>query len=931
MHRSLSLRLLVCVLVSLFASSADSRQAAGQTQASATDPQPEATGQPAAPAQTPKPPAPAGPTPQQSQPAAPAKSSTEPPAAAKIEARGITVGAPKAFDNRTLSLMLERLRSQLAGINVIDQAALAKAIGSVQGSRIQETARAFTIQGPGTPSLQNEHDTTSNLTPPASAPTMTDSTKQTTTTPGITPSAPTVPDVISTPSALTNLQYGMSASDLLNEQVDLTYEIINIQMLLDRSLSDRLFTTQDLKPRLQSVIGFNVTIDPPRDAENAEAVVEIKLRCREPKECNTDGLEPSLVAAMPQEHTYNSVALNSKANAFGGSAVIKLVTVGYSERRRGQTYYMFRDNDTVSFQRQSVPRSGEIIFGWGFRPVLGRRSVAPGTRQLFAVVSLPKEDLPDSTGKVEHFAVDVKAYWRKYDPGSLTTADDDEIRPWSKVGHVLSLGTSLTYPPSGESEVNGFDLAVPLTSSYLNVLAPTVRSIAWRPVGNKQAVIAVKGQNLYSDTKVAMGDKILATSQDGLRLLPDQALDITTDMSALVSDAAILGRYGPAIPLEIAAPPGKTQLSIIQAVRRPAALGGYVDLTIVPQFENHGCLDPAELVDEKFGQPLLFLNGGPVPGPYQYPPLTAEEEQNFQMTGNCVAVFGRMPETMMPKLSGMAMLRFPFRKGMSASQLVYDPNSAFTLQIVRAGVDYLLQKADGPFVPPGRQNFSNKNWRLLVATDKPLDMSDQCPDSPQKDTNVFCPLTPNDNLARISIGKTYPCSDTDNSAKPNVVPPPVHTGTPGQAAPKPPKPVAPQADAKPKSCLPKILLLQQAYWDDKQKKLLWQGTYPLSVPKDDSDTTKPILDKSQSATVTQHDAVWVSFTGTVLSGVGEVTISDTKLDINVAKDGKSIAVLIPKWATKDAANIDLTFADKQGSQIGTARVNVNPSPSGAKK
>jgi hypothetical protein len=241
--------------------------------------------------------------------------------------------------------------------------------------------------------VQSEHDTSSNLTPPATLPTTTDATKLTTTTPGITPSAPTVPDVISTPSALTNLQYGMSASDLLNEQVDLTYEIINIQMLLDRSLSDRLLPlTPALTSRLQTVIGFNVTIDPPRDAENAEAVVEITLRCKDATECSKDGLEPSLVAAMPQEHTYNSVALNSKANAFGGSAVIKLVSVGYSERRRGQTYYMFRDNDTISFQRQSVPRSGEITFGWAFRPVLGRKSVAPGTRPTVPVVSAPISD-----------------------------------------------------------------------------------------------------------------------------------------------------------------------------------------------------------------------------------------------------------------------------------------------------------------------------------------------------------------------------------------------------------------------------------------------------------------------------------------------------------------------------------------------------------
>lgn len=865
---------------------------------------------------------------QQSQPAIPAKSSTEAIAPSKIEARGIAIGAPKAFDNRTLNLMLERLRSQLAGVNVIDQAALAKALGTVQGSRIQETSRAFSLQGPGSPSQQSERDTTSSLTPPATVPTTTETTKQTTTTPGVSPTAPTLPDVISTPSALTNLQYGMSASDLLNEQVDLTYEIVNIQMLLDRSLSDRLLPpTPDLKPRLQSVIGFNVTIDPPRDAENAEAVVEIKLHCKKDDTCNTDGLEPSLVAAMPQEHTYNSVALSSKSNAFGGSAVIKLVTVGYSERRRGQTYYMFRDNDTVSFQKQPIPRSGEITFGWAFRPVLGRKSVAPGTRQLFAVVALPKADVPGSSQKVEHFLVDVKAYWRKYDAGSLTTANDREIRPWAKVGHVLSLGTSLTYPPDGETEVLGFDLAVPLTSSYLDVLGPSVRSITWRPVGTKQAVIAVKGENLYSDTKIAMGDKVLATSADGLRLLPDQALDIAADISALASDAAILGRYGPAIPLEVAGPAGKTQLNIIQAMRKPAAVGGYVDLTVVPGFENHGCLNSADMVDEKLGQPILFLNGAPVPGPYQYRALTSEEMNAFQMTGDCEAVFGRVPEAMMPKLSGMAMLRFPFRKGMSASQLVYEPSSAFTLQILRAGIDYLVQKADGPFIPLG----SNKKWRLLVADDKPLDMSETCPDSSQKDANVFCPLTRNDNLARITIGKAYSCPDSDSAATSKIVPPPARTQTLKRRSTRPPTPPPSQAGAKPKSCLPKIFLLQESYGEDKQKNPLWLGTYPLSIPKDDSDTTKPAVDKNQTVTVAQHDTVWVSFTGAALSGVSEVTISDRKLDINVAKDGKSIAALIPKWATKDAANVDITFADKQGSQIGTARVMVKANPSGAKK
>jgi hypothetical protein len=366
-------------------------------------------------------------------------------------------------------------------------------------------------------------------------------------------------------------------------------------------------------------------------------------------------------------------------------------------------------------------------------------------------------------------------------------------------------------------------------------------------------------------------------------------------------------------------------------VRKPAAVGGYVDLTLVPQFENHGCLEQADMGDDKFGQPILFLNGAPVLGPYQFPPLTNKEKNTFHMNGDCLAVSGRVPEVMLPKLSGVAMLKFPFRHGFASSQLVYDPDSVFKLQIVRAGMDYLLEKADGPFVPPDAEHFSAQNWRLLVADDAPLEMSAGCPNSPPKNANVFCPLTANDNLARISIGKSYPCVDAENAPpKPKVVRvPPVAQG---QKPTQPSKAIPPETAAKPKSCPPKILLLQEAFWDSTSQKLLWQGSHPVTVPKDDgSDSTKPTLDKNQSAVVNQHDAVWVSFTGTALAGIGAVMVSDTKLDINVAKDGKSVAVLIPKWATKDAASIDLTFVDKQGSQIGTARVNIKANPSGAKQ
>jgi hypothetical protein len=64
------------------------------------------------------------------------------------------------------------------------------------------------------------------------------------------------------------------------------------------------------------------------------------------------------------------------------------VSGGY--RKRNQTFYVYRDTDTLAYERMTD--GGELVFGWMFRPVLGRRSVSPGLRQLLAVISLPRID-----------------------------------------------------------------------------------------------------------------------------------------------------------------------------------------------------------------------------------------------------------------------------------------------------------------------------------------------------------------------------------------------------------------------------------------------------------------------------------------------------------------------------------------------------------
>ena len=61
---------------------------------------------------------------------------------------GISVGRPKVFDNRTLTLMLESLSETLRNMQsqFIDQKALAAAFSFLQGSRSSEVSRSFSVK-----------------------------------------------------------------------------------------------------------------------------------------------------------------------------------------------------------------------------------------------------------------------------------------------------------------------------------------------------------------------------------------------------------------------------------------------------------------------------------------------------------------------------------------------------------------------------------------------------------------------------------------------------------------------------------------------------------------------------------------------------------------------------------------------------------------
>src|SRR5260370_17051097 len=96
----------------------------------------------------------------------------------------------------------------------------------------------------------------------------------------------------------------------------------------------------------------------------------------------------------------------------------------------------------------------KIVFGWVFRPVLGRRSVSPGLRQLFAIVAVSAADgcVADSTPPADPKALQqcpgpkldasVRTYWKKYHAGTATSFEERDANLAARVGYGLSLHLS---------------------------------------------------------------------------------------------------------------------------------------------------------------------------------------------------------------------------------------------------------------------------------------------------------------------------------------------------------------------------------------------------------------------------------------------------------------------------------------------------------
>jgi hypothetical protein len=459
-------------------------------------------------------------------------------------ANGIVVGRPKVFDNRSLVIMLDSLNERLRTIQTVESKPLLDSMTHLQGYQSREVARALDVLGIGTPGVKTtlKPDASGTLQPA----------EQTVDQSAVSPRMPELPAILTPPAF--EPKFGSSGADLLSDQLNLAYQIFNVRMLLERSLTDRLWNPAGgtAGPRLQTVLGFNVTLEPPDPYRDNAAIVEVTVA---PK----TGSDPvSLVALMPLEKTYNSAALHTKASAFGGSAVAKILTVGYSERRRGQTFYLFRDSDTIALERLNNPaRSPEtaITFGWQFRPVLGRRAVSPGARQLFAVLALPAGDSVSDTSSVQALDVSVRTYWLRYSQKTLTTSTLDR----GVVSYPLC-------PKAGCS--------VPTTANAQEQLRPKVKLVTWVATDEKTAVVNVEGDNLFPGTAVLIGGTNHDSAERGLLIKSDHALQVQTSLAALATaDAVLNGRYGPSGALVVDPCNGRTCGIAINAIYLKTSAG----------------------------------------------------------------------------------------------------------------------------------------------------------------------------------------------------------------------------------------------------------------------------------------------------------------------------------------------------------------------
>lgn len=890
-----------------------------------------------------------------------------------VPCNGISVGLPKVFDNRTLTLQLEKLKQQLnqqqTQNGVIDLKSVAAALNNLQGLSQRETSTALSVTGSPTPAttLTNTLNT-GNVDASGNPLPNTTTTQNQTTNSSVTPTAPAFDSFATLPAGF-NPTFGSSASDLLSDQMNLSYQIVNLQMLLDRALSDRIYP-QDSGggTRLQTVLGFNVSLDPPRTANDAVAVVEVTLK-------SDPGGDISLVALMPQEKTYNAAALSSKSNAYSGAAMAGAFQVSGGVRKRSQVFYLYKDVDTLSYERMTP--DGSIIFGWMFRPVLGRRSVAPGFKQLFAVFALPRTDCIDPA-KDDSCAVKVtptvRTYWKKYDRNTQTGFRGAEANRARDAWYGLSLGLAKPqlFSHAGYQNYREYGtVRVGATGEYQRQLTPTVTKIEWRPTGAKTTTISVKGNNFFTDTQVLLGDTKYSEAAGNMAIKSDQSFELASTLDQVASGSGVIeGRYGLSTPLVNAGPANCVDVCAYGVEIDPdhtptitQAMGGSRRLTVtlraIPspksKADAKNAAEKAALLnlavtnlaglsnvsltggsaDSLFKttqMPVLSVNGTSISFPYDIVNCTDQTESlrcsiKTSLNETRIQISANVSDTLLTDTSASVIkIAWPFYDSTKwSTSISYSPPDAqFSVARV-SDTSFVLSRINSlAFVPT---DAKPKHCWTLIATDKPLPFgTDDCAPPPA--------AAPKPAASKPAAPTLAPTPKPGPAPKPGQLPVPAPAkATPAKKQDPPAQPKATRIGPADEPAY-SFLFTFPAKLPSKAILVATDGSiYHIEIP----DSTDKKDTATKITTLQQYDSAWIDITYPTnkvpylvkTNGIKlnwRIDLPDPKATPAVATAGKTtdktMHVEITRSQTAKPGLLDVVVFDKTDAQIAKVQVRI---------
>jgi hypothetical protein len=477
-----------------------------------------------------------------------------------VSSSAITVHDVAVYDNVLLQQMLDADRSRLTGMQFLNQSQVAGNIGTIQGASMQQSGLSVSISGPQMPgvssvlnsgsaqttqsqgtSTQNTGATTLTVTntsgsspagtPPSSELSVTAPTSSTTLTGNnqtqlTGPSTQTTytlaqpPSPIPAAAPMTTFtppsSFSPSASNILNEEVQLNSEVAGLALMMEGPLTDQIYPVRlpdganTFVQKHHLTLGIPITITPRDDDKGS--VAEIVLNVIPIDNLSPQDGPPAITAILPEDKTYNAATISSKSVNIGGGIVTGILTAGVNWLWQRQTYYVVQAQDTVAFQLPPDPNHPDTIsFGWDLRPVLGNPTVLAGNRTLFVQLAFTTPSKPSSKIPVFGF-VSVATRWKKIDKKLNIVSDE------------------------------AFDeAAVPKLFSIRNLNAsPDVQDVS-DPVDNGDGTVTVHVESDYypNSTYIKIGNSVIAQGAPNAAFFPHY-IDFTAPASLLATQQASL-------------------------------------------------------------------------------------------------------------------------------------------------------------------------------------------------------------------------------------------------------------------------------------------------------------------------------------------------------------------------------------------------------